>query len=67
LGAIDAAFPLSGNVVLGDSPFTAGVRQYGPAAGANGHFVAFDVPNAGLDIATFLAQAANGETPQIGR
>lgn len=67
IGDVDPMFPLVGNVTIGAGQFTAGVREYGPATGQNGHLVAYSVDAAGLDIATFLAMAADGETPQIGR
>ena len=47
-------------------PVTAIVRQYAPAQGADGHFVAFDVVNARADIERFLAGVLSGTTPKIG-
>lgn len=60
-------FPLRGNVSVADARYTAGVRLYGPAAGENGHFVAYRVPEAGADLMTFLGTAAVQDAPQIGQ
>jgi len=67
LGVPSESFPLMGNLTNDNEPITAGVRQYGPAADANGHFVAFEVPSAGQDVAVFLATAQAHEAPQIGQ
>ena len=46
---------------------TAVVRQYAPAAGNDGHFVAFDLPSARADVERFLAGALSGVgQPQVG-
>jgi hypothetical protein len=57
---------LSGNIAVGDALFTGGFRQYGPAEGNDGHFVAFEVPAANEDVVRFLVQAVTGQTPQVG-
>lgn len=61
------SFPLSSNLAVGDAFYTAAVRQYGPMAGEDGHFVAFSVPDAADDIRHFLNSAALGLTPTVGR
>lgn len=58
---------LAGNVQVGTVKVTLGVRQYAPPAGADGHFVVFDVPSATGDMARFLGMAALGELPAIGQ
>lgn len=60
------AFPLVGNVTRDGQTWTAGVRQYAPAEGADGHFVAFDVEAAQLELSVFLSAVAAGEVPPIG-
>jgi hypothetical protein len=60
------ALPLSGNVTLTSGRVTLAVRQYAPPSGKDGHFVAFDVPDATRDVARFLAMAASGSVPQVG-
>jgi hypothetical protein len=67
LGPEWAMFPVSQTVTVGDTAYTAAVRQYGPLVDSDGHFVAFDVPDASLDVQRFLAQAALGLPPQVGR
>jgi hypothetical protein len=64
IGLLEAAPPLSGNE--GGGMITAGVRQYEPPAGEDGHFVVFDVPEANEDMVRFFSMAAEGEIPQIG-
>ncbi len=61
------ATPLAGNVTVDGSTLTLGVRQYGPPAGRDGHFVAFDVATANGDVARFLGMAALGAVPAIGQ
>jgi hypothetical protein len=63
-----APFPasISGNKAVGDRVLTAAVRQYGPGAGYDGHFVAFKHDTARADVARFLGQLAQGKTPQVG-
>jgi hypothetical protein len=63
-GTPETATPLSGNI---SSSITAAMREYAPAAGKDGHFVAFDNATAREDIARFLAQAAAGKVPQVGK
>jgi hypothetical protein len=67
LGPEWAAFPVNQTVVMGGSMFTAAVRQYGPALESDGHFVAFEVPDAVADVQRFLAQVALGLPPNVGR
>jgi hypothetical protein len=59
--------PLAGNAKVGSANVTLGVRQYGPPAGKDGHFVALDVAAANSDVARFLGMAASGAVPQIGQ
>ncbi len=61
------ALPVMGNVTFDGAEWTAGVRQYGPPGGGNGHFVAFNVPSARADIAHFLATSVLEDVPSIGR
>lgn len=49
----------------GAAKVTAAFRQYTPAAGRDGHFVAFDVDQAKGDLSAFLARVSRGETPKI--
>jgi hypothetical protein len=64
-GQTSTAPPLSGNYTAAEATFTAGIRQYAPD-GYDGHFVAFQNATASGDVIRFLAQAAQGKTPQIG-
>lgn len=57
-----AAAPLFGNL----NGVTAGVREYEPGSGQNGHFVVFQVAQASEDAARFLAMAVSGLVPEIG-
>jgi hypothetical protein len=57
--------PVSANLVTG--LFTGAVREYAPATGDDGHFVAFKNANAKADVVRFLAQAALGQTPKVGQ
>ncbi|HEV8547576.1 MAG TPA: hypothetical protein VGQ57_01090, partial [Polyangiaceae bacterium] len=54
--------PLSGNAA---GNVTAGVRQYTPPSGVDGHFVVFDTPEANADMVRFFSQAVSG-VPSIG-
>jgi hypothetical protein len=58
--------PLSGNVTVANVTVTAVVREYAPTAGADGHFVVFDLPSARTDAERFLAGALAGVMPQVG-
>lgn len=49
----------------GAAKVTAAFRQYAPASGRDGHFVAFDVDQAKNDLGAFLARVARGETPKL--
>jgi hypothetical protein len=64
IGLLEADPPLFANE--GAGTITAGVRQYDPPAGSDGHFVVFDVPQANEDMVRFLSMAAEGEIPAIG-
>jgi hypothetical protein len=57
------AIPVGGNVAGG---LTAVVRQYAPS-GYDGHFVAFQSPDAKPNTDRFLADAVTGVTPSFGR
>ncbi|NRA36251.1 MAG: hypothetical protein HRU17_23260 [Polyangiaceae bacterium] len=59
----DLTAPVAGNRSVA---ITGVVREYEPATGAEGHFVAFDSPTANVDIVRFLSMAANGEIPEVG-
>jgi len=67
LGATPKPVPLSGNVMVGGSPYTLAVREYAPPSGDDGHFVVFDVQNANDDATRFLGMAAEGNLPQVGK
>jgi hypothetical protein len=62
LGLTPVAPPLAANA----DGITLGFRQYAPAEGDDGHFVAFSVPEARADVARFLSMAASGQVPAIG-
>ena len=58
---------VSGNVTLTTKKYTLGVREYGPPAKDDGHFVAFDVPSANADVVRFLsASVSSTDPPPIG-
>jgi hypothetical protein len=61
---VEAPTPYGANRTTGT--LTSAVRQYGPATGKDGHFVAFDVASAKGDVTRFLAQAAAGQVPKVG-
>ena len=42
---------------------TAVVKEYAPASGKDGHFVAFSTPGAQADLKSFFGQLASGATP----
>ncbi len=67
LGPEWASYPVTQTLTNGETSFTAAVRQYGPPALSDGHFVAFQVPAAVEDVRQFLAQAALGLAPAVGR
>jgi len=58
--------PLSGNVTVDGKTVTAVVREYAPAAGADGHTIAFDLPSARADAERFLAGVLADQMPQVG-
>jgi hypothetical protein len=57
---------VQGNFTAGPLSYTLVVRQYGPAAGRDGHFVAVEVPSANQDVVRFLAEGAMGKVPSVG-
>jgi hypothetical protein len=59
--------PLIDNVSFGDNSWTIGIRQYRPASGQDGHFVATEVNAARSDVKRFLLQTLAGQSPQIGQ
>lgn len=66
-GRPEVAAPLMGNFPLSTGSLrTQGFRQYMPADGDDGHFVAFDVPTARADVLRFLRVGLAGATPPIG-
>lgn len=64
-GALVAA-PLTGNVTIGATAYTVGLRQYAPPAGVDGHFVSTQSPEGRADVTRFLLQALSGAAPAIG-
>lgn len=66
-GAKDVAAGVSGNVTVAGVKYTLGVREYGPPANDDGHFVAFDVPSANADVVRFLSQGIGATPPPIGK
>jgi hypothetical protein len=64
-GLAETAPPVSSNLVNG--LFTGAMREYAPATGDDGHFVAFKNANANADVVRFLAQAALGQIPKVGQ
>jgi hypothetical protein len=67
LGPEWPTFPVEQTMGNGANMYTAAVRQYGPAALSDGHFVAFQVPSAIEDVRQFLGQASLEMTPAVGR
>ncbi len=66
-GLIPLAVPVGGNLMVNAKPVTAIVREYMPTSAYDGHFVAFDNPDAEKDVANFLADAVTGLVPKVGR
>jgi hypothetical protein len=66
LGMEPEAVAVQGNLPVGLLRYTLVVRQYGPPAGKDGHFVVLDVPSANQDVVRFLAEAAAGQVPSVG-
>jgi hypothetical protein len=58
--------PLAGDFAAAGRTVTLALREYANAAGQDGHFVVFDVPNANDDAVRFLSMAAAGLVPQVG-
>jgi hypothetical protein len=65
-GATAVPAGVSGNVTVANVKYTLGVREYGPPAGDDGHFVAFDVPSANADVVRFLSAGVGATAPPIG-
>jgi hypothetical protein len=65
-GFPEVPVPVSGNYADAGATVTLAMRQYAPAAGADGHFVVFDVASANRDVVRFLSMHAAGEVPQVG-
>jgi hypothetical protein len=59
----ETASPVSSNMRSGQ--LTGAVREYAPASGEDGHFVAFKNTNANADVVRFLAQTTS-TIPKIG-
>ena len=53
----------SGNVTVSTLKYTLGLREYGPPAKDDGHFVAFDVPSANADVVRFLSAGVSSSAP----
>jgi hypothetical protein len=66
-GLMPLPVPVGGNLMANGKPFTAIVREYMPTTAYDGHFVAFDNPDAEKDVANFLADAVSGAVPKVGR
>lgn len=58
--------PHTASYAIDGVEYTTAMRQYGPPADSDGHFVVFDVDTANEDMARFLGMAAQGQTPQVG-
>jgi pimeloyl-ACP methyl ester carboxylesterase len=58
--------PLTGNVTVGTSTFTVGMRQYAPPAGVDGHFVALQSTQGRADVTAFVQAIFAGTPPSIG-
>lgn len=65
--ADELPLPASGNRDIGAKTVSVLLRQYAPASGDDGHFVAFDIAEANQDALRFLAGALSGVTPQVGQ
>lgn len=60
--------PLGGNLAFSGTPITAVVREYASDGSYDGHFVAFQNPDARRDVDHFLADAQRGGVaPKVGR
>lgn len=58
--------PVSGNATIKSVAYTAVVREYPPGMG-DGHFVVFTDADAMADVDRFLAEAAKGVVPHVGK
>ena len=59
--------PATSNLQVSGKPITAVLRQYAPAAGAEGHEVVFELPSAHDDVERFAAGVLSGAAPQVGK
>ncbi len=59
--------PVSGNRTVNTKTVSVVLRQYGPADGDDGHFVAFDVAEGNADALRFMAGVLSGVVPQVGQ
>jgi len=64
-GFTGAVASTTGNVSSGSMKATAAFRQYAPASGRDGHFVAFDIEQAKTDLGKFLARSSRAEVPKL--
>jgi len=60
------ADPVSGNRNIDGADYTLALRQYEAPADSDGHFVAFDVPEANQDVVNFLFSLGEREIPTVG-
>ena len=64
LAGVDA--PLLGNVTVGGTSRTVGLRQYAPPSGVDGHFVSTRSEEGRADATRFVLQTLAGQAPSIG-
>jgi hypothetical protein len=62
---LEESTQVTANVTVGSAQYTGAMRQYAPPAGSDGHFVAFDVPEATADIVSFLEALGTEATPVV--
>jgi hypothetical protein len=65
-GLTEIPTPAAGNATVNGKIVTMVLRQYAPAAGKDGHLVAFDLPTARADVERFLAGVLTGAVPEVG-
>ncbi len=65
LRLVPASEPVTQNFTLESDTVTAVCRQYEPEAGADGHFVVHDVPEANHDAISFFESLASGVSPTV--
>ncbi|AKF08544.1 alpha/beta fold hydrolase [Sandaracinus amylolyticus] len=66
IGLPTIASPARGNVTVGGTTRTIGLRQYAPPDGVDGHFVSTRSDEGRADATRFVLEALAGETPTIG-